>query len=63
MRFWIGAIVGAIGAAVAHHTGQSTTVVYLVGIGLCVAVWCRLFDALWDMGALLLAWAFGGGHD
>jgi hypothetical protein len=56
MRFVIGVAVGALGAAVAHHTGQSTTVVYLVGGGLCIAVWCRLFDALWDLGCAALGW-------
>lgn len=56
MRFAIGGIVGALGAAVAHHTGQSTTVVYLVGAGLCIAVWCRLVDALWDLFFAALGW-------
>jgi hypothetical protein len=56
MRFFVVVIVGAIGAAVAHHTDQTATVVYLVGFGLCIAVWCRLFDLGWDLLCAALGW-------
>jgi hypothetical protein len=56
MRFTIGVIVGAIGAAIAHHTGQSTAVVFVVGFGLGIAVWCRLLDAGWDLICMALGW-------
>jgi hypothetical protein len=56
MRFTIGAIAAALGAAVAHHTGQSTTVIYVVGAGLGIAVWFRLVDAGWDLLCLALGW-------
>jgi hypothetical protein len=63
MRFAIGAILGAIAAGVAHHAGQSTEIACLVGIGLIIAVWFRLADALWDLGCIILAWALSGGND
>lgn len=56
MRFFIGLVVGAAGAALAHHADQSTTVVCLVGAGLCIAVWCRLFDFIWDVFCAAMGW-------
>ncbi|MEU9405567.1 hypothetical protein AB0E08_07670 [Streptomyces sp. NPDC048281] len=60
MRFSIGAIVGALGAAVAHHAGQSMSISYLVGVGLMVCVWCRLTDALWYLIGTVWDWATSG---
>jgi hypothetical protein len=63
VRFVCGVLVGAVGAGIAHSAQATTELATLVGIGLTIAVWFRLTDALWDLICTVAAWALSGGVD
>ncbi|PPS89433.1 hypothetical protein [Streptomyces sp. MH60] len=61
-RFLIGLVAGAACGGIAYAASDNTLLAVIVGAGVALAVWARLFDLIADGIGAAMIWAMNGGE-